>query len=256
MALYGVLGDIHGNREALAAALALLAAHGAERLLCVGDIVGYNAEPDACVALLRERGALAVAGNHDLIALGRLQTRRCSGKARHALERTRRGLSSASAAYLAELPASRVIEGSIALVHGGVRDVEQYMRGVERVSENAAHLRSDFPGVRMCLFGHVHEQLLYEVEETAVHEQEAAGTVRLAADRLHFVSPGSVDASRKRGPKLAECALLDTGQWTVTFLRRTYDAALAERKAAAGGYRIGPWAERLDSIRRRFAGAR
>ena len=69
MARYGVLGDIHGNREALEAALAALEAVGCERLLCVGDIVGYNADPDECVALVRGRGIQSIAGNHDLIGL-------------------------------------------------------------------------------------------------------------------------------------------------------------------------------------------
>jgi predicted phosphodiesterase len=72
MALYGVLGDIHGNSEALLAALAALERRGVRHLVCVGDIVGYNADPDECAALLRERRAVSIAGNHDLIGLGRL----------------------------------------------------------------------------------------------------------------------------------------------------------------------------------------
>ena len=95
MALYGVLGDIHGNCEALAAALAALDAHRVERVLCVGDIIGYNADPDACVELLRAHEALCIAGNHDLIGTGRLGFERCSNKAAYALRRTRRRLSSA-----------------------------------------------------------------------------------------------------------------------------------------------------------------
>ena len=97
MALYGVLGDIHGNREALAAALDRLDAIGVERLLCVGDLVGYNADPDACVAIIRARGAVVIAGNHDLIGTGRLGFERCSNKAMHSLKRTRRTLSPRSA---------------------------------------------------------------------------------------------------------------------------------------------------------------
>ena len=72
MAIYGVLGDIHGNLEALQAALAALEARGVTRFACVGDIVGYNADPDACVEALRARDAIAIAGNHDLIGTGLL----------------------------------------------------------------------------------------------------------------------------------------------------------------------------------------
>ena len=78
---YGILGDIHGNREALEAVLAFLKRGGVSRLLCLGDFVGYNADPDDCVAVLRDRRPWAVAGNHDLIGLGQLDAARCSSRA-------------------------------------------------------------------------------------------------------------------------------------------------------------------------------
>ena len=82
MALYGVLGDIHGNREALRSALDRLDDCRVERILRVGDLVGYNADPDECVLLLRLRNATCIAGNDDLIGTGRFgfdhaRTRRC-----------------------------------------------------------------------------------------------------------------------------------------------------------------------------------
>ena len=93
MAIYGVLGDIHGNREALESVLAELDARGIDRIACVGDLVGYNADPDSCVQILRDRGALAIAGNHDLIGTGLLGFDRCSNKAMLSLKRTRRSMS-------------------------------------------------------------------------------------------------------------------------------------------------------------------
>jgi len=95
MARYGVLGDIHGNREALAAAFAALEARGVSRIVCLGDIVGYNADPDECVAMVRKRCAVSIAGNHELIGLGRLDFRRCSNNAEYALRRTRRRIAPA-----------------------------------------------------------------------------------------------------------------------------------------------------------------
>ena len=78
MARYGILGDIHGNLEALQAVLTLLDRRGVDRLLCVGDIVGCNADSNACIAQLRARDALAIAGNHDLISIKHLGVERCS----------------------------------------------------------------------------------------------------------------------------------------------------------------------------------
>ncbi len=253
MALYGVLGDIHGNREALEASLAMLEARGCTQLLCVGDIVGYNADAEGCVELLRSRGVLAIAGNHDLIGLGRLDFSRCSNKAKYSLKRTRRMLTRASMEYLAALPPHLALPEGIVLIHGGVRDVQQYMETARHIAQNAAYARSDFPGARLFLFGHTHDQKVYEVEGATVTERAAEGRVPLRRDALSFVNAGSVDAQRKREHKLAECAVLDPHAWTVEFLRLPYDEHATETKAARAGYRIGPWTDRAYTLRRRLS---
>jgi len=252
MALYGVIGDIHGNREALRAVLARFDRHGVNRILCVGDIVGYNADPDECAALLRERRALVIAGNHDLISIGELNFGRCANKVIYSLKRTRRRLAPATADYLRSLPARRVIEDRVLLVHAGVRDVEQYVVAPEQVRENAGYLRSDFPGAGICLFGHVHMQKVYEVEGEAVHDLPRSGPVELRADRLYFINPGSVDAARKPGRKLAEYALLDSVRWRIEFHSTAYDDVASEAKASAAGYRIHYWADCWYALRRRI----
>ena len=253
MALYGVLGDIHGNREALAAALFALHARGIRRIVCLGDVVGFNADPDECVAVVRARCAVTIAGNHDLIGLGRLDFTRCSHKAEYSLRRTRQVLSRESIAWLETLPASHVLAPEAVLVHGGVRDVQQYMVTPAIIRENAAFLREDFPGARICFFGHSHEQKVYEVSAQAVTEIAADGRVALPRENVYFVNPGSVDASRKRSDKRAECAIYNTAAATVEFLRVPYDCAATEAKAATFGYRINPLTDRLYGLRRRAA---
>jgi predicted phosphodiesterase len=256
MALYGILGDIHGNREALVAALERLDACRVERILCVGDLVGYNADGDDCVAMLRERGALCIAGNHDLIGTGLLGFERCSNKAMHSLKRTRRALSPETVQELRALPSHRRIEDFIVLTHGGVRDVQQYMTQSRHVAQNAAYLRQDFPDARVCFFGHTHEQRVFEVDGDAVREIAPTETVRLRASLIHFVNPGSVDASRKRAHKLAECATFDSAALELRFQRVPYDDAATESKAAAQGYRIDRWRDRLYDLQRRVIGPR
>ena len=253
MARYGVLGDIHGNREALEAVLRALEERGVRQFLCVGDIVGYNADPDECVALVRARRIAAIAGNHDLIGLRRLNFSRCSNIAEYALRRTRRTLGRESAAFLRELPDSLVVEKDIVLVHGGVRDVQQYMVTPAHILGNAKLLAEDFPHARVCFFGHSHEQRVYEVQGENVREVPTHGQVLLRKENTYFINPGSVDASRKSRHKLAECALYDSAFGSVEFLRVRYDAAATEAKAAAFGYRINPLTARLYSMKRRLA---
>jgi len=251
MALYGVLGDVHGNLEALDAALGALHARGAREILCVGDVVGYNADPDACVSRLRAEGALVIAGNHDLIGTRRLGFERCSNKARYSLERTRRRLSASSIEWLRSLPDRRLIEESIALVHGGVRDVQLYMRTPAHIRWNAELLREDFPAARVCFFGHSHEQKLYRVERGLAHDQPLSGGI-LEKDGLYFINAGSVDAQRKRGERFAECAIFDSDAWRIRFLKLPYDASRTEAKAELGGYRIPPLVDLLYSLRARM----
>jgi len=257
MAIYGVLGDIHGNREALTAALERLRDCGIDRVLCVGDLVGYNADPDACVELLRGRGALCIAGNHDLIGTGLLGFERCSNKAMHSLKRTRHALRPETTAYLRALPSHRVIEDRFLLTHGGVRDVQQYMTRPRHFLQNVGYLRRDFPGTRICFFGHTHEQRVFEIDADTVHELGADGrAMRLDPRREYFLNPGSVDASRKHVHKLAEYAIFDSSSLTLEFHRVPYDDAATERKAEAGGYRIDRWRDRLYDVQRRLIGPR
>jgi predicted phosphodiesterase len=257
MAIYGVLGDIHGNCEALGAALGALADHGVDRVLCVGDIVGYNADPDACVEILRTAGALCIAGNHDLIGTGLLGFERCSNKAMHSLKRTRRSLRPETAEFLRALPSHRIIEDRFLLTHGGVRDVQQYMTREKHFLQNVDYLRRDFPGTHICFFGHTHEQRLVEICGAKVRERAAIGRILQLDPRCeYFINPGSVDASRKHVHKLAEYAIFDSARLTLELDRVPYDDAATERKAEAGGYRIDRWRDRLYDVQRRIIGPR
>lgn len=243
MALYGVLADINGNREALAAALAALERRGIRKLLCLGDIVGYNADPDECAEMLKSRGALAIAGNHDLIGAGRLGFERCSNQAMYALKRTRRSLARGTGEWLASLPPQRAIGDDVVLVHD--------IRHPALVARNAEWLRAGFPKARLCLFGHSQEQKVYEVEGGEAREL-AGDRVLLNRNLLYFISPGSVDASRKSTHKAAEFAILDSLDWSIEFQRLPYDSAATEAKAAVFGYRIGRWTDRFYSLRRKL----
>jgi predicted phosphodiesterase len=218
MSLYGVIGGIHGNREALAACLAALERRGADRVVCLGDIVGTNADPEECVALVRASCATVIAGTHDLVAAGRLALRACAGDAEFGLRRTRRALGEQSRAWLYSLPESAALDYGVVLAP---------------LEADAGELRARFPGARACFSGRHAQQTEHWVEEA------------------YFVNPGWVDGSRRDGRKLAECALYDTLEGATEFLRVPYDGAAAEAKAAVFGYRASRLAGRLHALRRR-----
>lgn len=251
MARYGVIADIHANKEALTAALAALEGR-VDRIVCLGDIVGYNADPDECAELVRRRCAVSIMGNHELIALGLLDFSRCTKQAEHALRRTRKTLSRESAQWLSQLPPHHRLEDGAVLVHGGVRDVLQYMTTPAQIAENAPYLAADFPGARVCFFGHSHEQRVYAVEAGGIRELEADHPVFLMPDRTYFINPGSIDAQRKHRHKLAEFAIFDSSSGYLEFRRVRYHAAATEAKAATFGYRLTPMTDRAYSWKRRL----
>jgi len=199
---------------------------------------------------------VCIAGNHDLIGTGALGFERCSNKAMHSLKRTRRTLAPATAEWLRALPSHRVIEERFLLTHGGVRDVQQYMTRPLHFLENVQYLRRDFPGIRICFFGHTHEQRVFEIEGERTCEVDAGNRTGLEARREYFVNPGSVDASRKRSHKLAELAIFDSKSLEIHFARVPYDERTTEARAEASGYRIDGWRDRLYDVQRRIIGPR
>jgi predicted phosphodiesterase len=174
----------------------------------------------------------------------------------HSLKRTRRELGADTASWLRALPTHRVLEEKFLLTHGGVRDVTQYMTRPRHFLENAQYLRSDFPAIPICFFGHTHEQRVFEIDGERACELGADHGITLRRDREYFINPGSVDASRKKAHKLAEFASFDSDTLTLEFRQVAYDDAVTETKAQAYGYRIDRWRDRLYDVQRRIVGPR
>ena len=151
-----VISDIHGNRQAFEATLEAVAASDASELWCLGDLVGYGAEPDACVELAREHAAVCLAGNHDLAVMGELPLEEFSRGASLAVQWTQEVIAEENLAFLAGLrPQGH--EGAIGLFHASPRDpVWEYV-----LSALLAELCLDEQQQRVCLIGHSHVALSF-----------------------------------------------------------------------------------------------
>ena len=115
-----LIAEVHANAEALAATLDDIAAHAADRVVCLGDIVGYNTKPRECIALLRAAGALCVAGHHDRAIAGQITTGTLGATAAQAVEGMRKRLREDDIAFLAGLPVKAVVENKLIAVHGAL----------------------------------------------------------------------------------------------------------------------------------------
>lgn len=219
-----VLSDVHANLHALQAVLAVC---DVDLVVCAGDLVGYGAHPNECVDLLREHGAVCVAGNHELMALGRLSSDKCTPLAQTATRWTRSALRGDVRDYLDALPLQRTV-GRMLVTHGSVGDPEEYVRQPVRAQELLAGLPA---GVDRLVLGHTHEPWVHAERAGTLLRREAGR--RLVDERL-LVNPGSVGQSRDACPD-ARYALVDLHTAAVELAAVPYDVEAARAGLRAAG---------------------
>jgi diadenosine tetraphosphatase ApaH/serine/threonine PP2A family protein phosphatase len=236
-----VLSDIHGNRHAFEAVLDEVASLGLAETWCLGDLVGYGADPDACVDLARERCDVVLAGNHDLAVSGHLSLEDFSRGAALAARWTQEALAAERTAWLGALAPLGERQG-IGLFHASPRDpVWEYV-----LSALLADLCMDAHPHRIGFVGHSHVALAFHRPEDGV----AVGRRRYGGDEAdlregrHLLNPGSVGQPRDGDPRAA-WVLLDLEAWRAEWRRTDYDVAGAQAAILRAGL-PGSLAERLE----------
>lgn len=229
-----VLSDIHANLAALEAVLRDAAGRGASDALWVlGDLVGYGPNPCECLDRLRECETVAVAGNHDLAAVGLIGLEEFNPLAAAANRWTARQLRPHDHDFLRELPRTLVC-APFSLAHGSLRDpVWEYVITVPAALGQFAAQTTPYGFV-----GHTHVPLVIEEGEYAgtlgdAYQPQNGATVPLT-DRRLILNPGSVGQPRDGDPRAAY-ALLDTERGVVQFFRVPYDIARTQRDMAMLG---------------------
>jgi predicted phosphodiesterase len=232
-----IISDIHANLAALQAVLADIdaVAPGAA-IWHTGDIVGYNAEPNEVVALLRERGAVGVMGNHDAAVLGEIPIDWFNAAAAAAVRWTATHLTPESASWLHALP--RISEmGSATLAHGSVlKPLEEYVNDSEIAGENLAALSTP-----VLFHGHTHIPAYWALrggQPTSVVIDSRAQPLLSPA----LINVGSVGQPRD-GDTRASWVLWDRSDdgsavgalGTVTWRRVPYDVARTQSLVRAAG---------------------
>jgi predicted phosphodiesterase len=216
-----IISDIHANRHAFEATLEAVAESDAVELWCLGDLVGYGAEPDACVELAREHAAVCLAGNHDMAVTGELSLEEFSRGASLAAQWTREVIERENLEFLQALRPEGV-EGPVGLYHASPRDpVWEYV-----LSTLLAELCLDEQERRVCLIGHSHVALSF-VRRRGVPttgEPQRGGAELDIAEGEWLLNPGSVGQPRDGDPRAA-WLLLDLDEMSASFQRSDYDIA-------------------------------
>jgi predicted phosphodiesterase len=228
-----LISDIHANLEALDATLTDIASQSVERIVCLGDIVGYNRDAAECIARIRSANCVCVAGNHDLAVCGRITTEQFSKAAARAAAWTREQLAQDDLDFLFKLPVKTVIAHELVAVHGALHPDEN----CESVRlDNDDHRLLSFialmghaSGARICAFGHTHRAVIYEWRnDRAVVRPEKE--VQLDDRAYYLINPGTVGEPRAFDRR-ASYMILDLALRTVTLRHVEYDTSLSRRHA-------------------------
>lgn len=191
----GLISDVHANLFALRSVLEFLARRGVDMILCAGDLVGYGPHPNECVELIAECGISCVAGNHDLIAVGRLSADACVPMARSSLRWTRGVLRPDTKSYLEALPL-RLEVADVVVAHGALDDPQEYVRSDRSARGQLAQLAREYPVASTLVLGHTHVQWVF-VEGEGTRSAPGSGHVALGRGSRNLLNPGAVGQSRQ-----------------------------------------------------------
>jgi predicted phosphodiesterase len=230
---YAIISDIHSNLEALQVVLEEIDRMGADRIVSLGDLVGYNANPNECIQLVCDRGIPTLMGNHDATACDVAEPDNFNPIAKDAILWTRHALKPEHRTFLQELPEQRSLSETIRLVHGSLLHRDHYLMSRYDVLENIRRMQENEPEIHILFFGHTHYQVAfaYEHEDLSVI---SSPRFSISNDRLYLVNPGSVGQPRDRDPRCG-FLLYDEGDRTIEFVRLSYDIRSCTNKILSAG---------------------
>ena len=215
-----IIADIHANLAALKAVLVDVKQRGGvEEIWCLGDIVGYGPDPHDCIELLRRTKHICVVGNHDLAAVGQIDTADFNPDAVTVSEWTAEHLNSQDVRYIKNLP--RVInKDDFTIVHGSPREpIWEYVLSISGARENFAYFKTQF-----CLLAHTHVPAAFSYDEGGVcsFRQFAPEKELVLAEERLIINPGAVGQSRDGDPR-ASYAIYDSDKQRFWLYRVPYD---------------------------------
>jgi diadenosine tetraphosphatase ApaH/serine/threonine PP2A family protein phosphatase len=231
---YLILSDIHANLEALEAVVAAAPPSDFDRLLVLGDIVGYGADPNAVVELVRGlKPHGIIRGNHDKVASGVESAEGFNQAARFAAMWTLESLTQENRDYLTALPMGPLVIDDVEICHGSPDDEDEYVFEPVDAIESLRGTQRE-----VCFFGHTHVAIGYWMSASAfdviVPDPNDDTTLELVAERRYMLNPGSVGQPRDGDPRAA-FGVFDSEKRTVLFRRVPYDVAGAQGKIVKAG---------------------
>lgn len=226
---YGILGDIHSNRQALAAVLDHLRELGATRLLSVGDVVGYGGNPSECIEMLQANKALVVAGNHDQAVTGLLDSSFFNHPARVAVAWTRANLTEGEIQWLKALPLVALVDGRVSVAHATFHEPAAF-KYIQSFFDAALSLSAMETPVGF--LGHSHVPGTFILGDSLLYSESPSLSLPKSSKAL--INVGSIGQPRDENPKAA-CALYDSETGIYELHRVIYDIDAASEAIREAG---------------------
>jgi predicted phosphodiesterase len=224
---YAIISDIHGNVDALREVLADIDGRDIDAIICLGDIVGYYADPEACVELVKEHVTYAVAGNHDYAAIGRINHRNFTLYAYMAMEWTIKNLSDASREFLGGLPVKIGMDGMF-FTHSSPCNPQDFGQYVFPDSDEAIFEAFSNLVHRVNFIGHTHwpSIMLQDDDRIILHGDDQ---IEVNENHYYLINVGSVGQPRNFDPR-ACYAVYDTERQIISLERVKYDFSVTQKK--------------------------
>lgn len=222
--LYAILSDIHANIDALEVVLGRLDSLGVDEIVCLGDVVGYNAEPNACVSLIAERGVQTILGNHDAVACAIEEPWGFNPVALAAAVWTREKLDEPTLEWLRGLP-DALNYGPFVAVHGAPKNHNVYLFSPEEIRPHLYFM--DEQNCRLCFMGHTHTPAIFSTDGD--YSLNGKTRIQLDPEKIYFINPGSVGQPRDDNPN-ASFGLFDSDSMTFELVRTAYDVERASQR--------------------------
>ena len=225
---YAIIADIHGNLEAFQVVLEDIRAQNATHIVCLGDVVGYNANPKECLQIVREMNIPCVKGNHDEYCSSEDHLEGFNPHAAEAVHWTREQLNAEDKRWLRELKYSRMA-ANMTLVHATLDAPERWGYVFDKLAAAASF---PYQNTQMCFFGHTHVPVAF-MRDTVVR----GGTYskfKTEAGKKYFVNVGAVGQPRDNNPKTGY-VVYDVDEGTIELRRLEYDIATAQKKILEAG---------------------
>ena len=235
---FAIFGDIHANLEALSAVLEDASNHDCTHYVCIGDIVGYNANPRDCLDIIRRLDCPVVKGNHDEVASLDTELVGLNPLAQHSMQWTRDNLSSDDKLYLRELKLLRQVR-DFTIVHATLDSPSSW----GYVTSKFDALESlGYQYTPVCFFGHTHVPAFY-VKSLRI-EEHSEKSLEIEPGKKYQINVGSVGQPRDGDPRASYC-IYDLGAQRVINRRIEYDIKRTQEKILEAGL-PKPLAERLS----------